>query len=47
MERGKNSVALAHPQSAGHGLNLQKAGTLSCGLGLRGLWSFINKPMPD
>ena len=38
MERGKNSVALAHPQSAGHGLNLQKGGHIIVWFGLT--WSF-------
>lgn len=44
---GKIPVALIHPASAGHGLNLQNGGQLLCGLALPGHLSCISKPTQD
>lgn len=44
---GKIPVALIHPASAGHGLNLQTGVQLLCGLALHGHLSCISKPTQD
>ena len=41
--RGEIPVALIHPASAGHGLNLQSGGAPSAGLALPGAWNCISR----
>ena len=43
---GEIPVAIAHPASMGHGLNLQNGGSTVIWFSLPGLWSFTSRPMP-
>jgi SNF2 family DNA or RNA helicase len=43
---GKIQVLLAHPASAGHGLNLQAGGNIIVWFGLTWSWSCTCRPMP-
>ena len=41
--RGELQVALIHPASAGHGLNLQSGGNTLIWFGLTGAWNYISR----
>ncbi|VEG29719.1 putative DNA helicase [Staphylococcus aureus] len=40
-------MLIAHPASAGHGLNLQQGGHIIVWLDLHGPWNYTNKQMLD
>ena len=44
---GRIPVALIHPASAGHGLNIQQGGHILIWFGLTWSWSFTSRPTPD